>query len=578
MLTELRIQNFAIIEDLIIELGDGLITLTGETGAGKSILVDAVETLLGVRADINLIRADEDRASVEGTFKITDPLRKEIHAILQREELLDDPDYVQMQREYRREGRNVARVNGRPATLALVKELGELLIDLHGQSEHLSLLRVPAHRALLDRYAGVDAELSAYQKNYAELMELRRELTSLREAELDATRRVELLTFQIQEIEAAKFHSEEEQALREERTRLANAEALAANANLALAALDESDPEAASANDRFGEALAALDQLAKVDPSQRELESRGKTVFDEMADLSRDLRGYLEQIEFNPKRLEEVEERLALLQNLKRKYGEGIPEILAFAERARKDLDNISHAEERLAELESGEKKLLESLAKKAEALSLKRHTAAKELGTAIENELDDLKMEAASFGVEFRTRPDPSGLPITEEKLAFDSFGHESVEFLVAPNPGEGLKPLVKIASGGETARLMLALKDVLARADQTPTLIFDEIDQGIGGRVGSVVGEKLWRLARRHQVLCVTHLPQLAAYGDQHFKVEKIVNAGRTTTQVIQLDGQPRVDELANMMGEISEGTLQSANEILESVRAITSVAIEN
>lgn len=578
MLTELRIQNFAIIEDLAIELGDGLITLTGETGAGKSILVDAVETLLGVRADINLIRAEADRASVEGTFKITEPLRKEIHAILQREELLDDPDYVHMQREYRREGRNVARVNGRPATLALVKELGELLIDLHGQSEHLSLLRVPAHRALLDRYAGVEAELSAYQKTYAELMELRRELASLREAELDATRRIELLTFQMQEIEAAKFHPEEEQTLREERTRLANAEALAANANLALAALDESDPEAASANDRFGEALAALGQLAKVDPSQRELESRGQTIFDEMSDLARDIRGYLEQIEFNPKRLEEVEERLALLQNLKRKYGEGIPEILAFAERARKDLDNISHAEERLGELESGQKKLLESLAKKAEALSIKRHTAAEQLGKAIENELDDLKMEAASFGVEFRTRPDPSGLPIAVEKLAFDSFGHESVEFLVAPNPGEGLKPLVKIASGGETARLMLALKDVLARADQTPTLIFDEIDQGIGGRVGSVVGEKLWRLARRHQVLCVTHLPQLAAYGDQHFKVEKIVNAGRTTTQVIQLDGQPRVDELANMMGEISEGTLRSANEILESVRAITSVAIEN
>ncbi len=578
MLTELRIQNFAIIEDLTIELGSGLITLTGETGAGKSILVDAVETLLGVRADINLIRAAADRASVEGTFKITGPLRKELHAILQREDLLDDPDYVQMQREYRREGRNAARINGRPATLALVKELGELLIDLHGQSEHLSLLRVPAHRALLDRYAGIEAELDAYQKTYYELIELRRELASLREAELDATRRVELLTFQVKEIEAAKLLPEEEQSLKEERTRLANAEALAANANLALAALDESDPEAPSANDRFGEALAALGHLAKIDPSQRELESRGQTMFDEMSDLARDLRAYLEQIEFNPKRLEEVEERLALLQNLKRKYGEGIPEILVFAERARKDLDNISHAEERLAELESGEQALLETLAKKAEVLSAKRHSAADQLGKAIENELDDLKMEAASFGVEFKTRPDPSGLPFNGERLAFDSFGHESVEFLVAPNPGEGLKPLVRIASGGETARLMLALKDVLARADQTPTLIFDEIDQGIGGRVGSVVGEKLWRLGRRHQVLCVTHLPQLAAYGDQHFKVEKNIKAGRTTTQVVQLEGQPRVNELANMMGEVSEGTLQSANEILESVRTVTSIAMEN
>jgi len=578
MLTELRIQNFAIIEDLTIELGDGLITLTGETGAGKSILVDAVETLLGVRADINLIRADEDRASVEATFKITGPLRKQLHAILQREDLLDDPNYLQMQREFRREGRNVARINGRPATLALVKELGQLLIDLHGQSEHLSLLRVPAHRALLDRYAGIEVELSAYQATYAELIEVRRELASLREAELDATRRVELLTFQVQEIEAAKLQLDDEQSLKEERTRLANAEALAANANLALAALDESDPEAPSASDRFGATLGAIGQLAKVDSSQRELEDRGQAILDEMADLGRDLRGYLEQIEFNPKRLEEVEERLALLQNLKRKYGEGIPEILTFADRARKDLDNISHAEERLTELESGEKKLLERLAEKAEMVSVKRHGAAEELGKAIENELDDLKMEAASFGVEFKTRLDPEGLPMQGERLAFDSFGHETVEFLVAPNPGEGLKPLVKIASGGETARLMLGMKNVLARADQTPTLIFDEIDQGIGGRVGSVVGEKLWRLARRHQVLCVTHLPQLAAYGDQHFKVEKDINAGRTTTHVVQLNGQPRVDELANMMGEVSEGTLQSANEILESVRAITSIAVEN
>ena len=578
MLTELRIQNFAIIEDLTLELGNGLITLTGETGAGKSILVDAVETLLGVRADINLIRADEDRASVEGIFKITEPLKAQLHAILRREDLLDDPNYVQMQREFRREGRNVARINGRPATLALVKELGELLIDLHGQSEHLSLLRIPAHRALLDRYAGVEAELGAYQKTYAELIELRRELTSLREAELDATRRIELLNFQVQEIEAARLHPDEEQSLKEERTRLANAEALAANANLALAALDEGDPDAPSANDRLGAALTALGQLAKVDSSQRALESRGQQLFDEMADLSRDLRGYLEKIEFNPKRLEEVEERLALLQNLKRKYGEGIPEILAFAERARKDLDNISHAEERLAELELGENQLLESLANKALSLSARRHRAAKELGQAIESELDDLKMEAARFGVEFRTRPEAEGLPIGDQRLAFDSFGHETVEFLVAPNPGEGLKPLVKIASGGETARLMLAMKNVLARADQTPTLIFDEIDQGIGGRVGSVVGEKLWRLARRHQVLCVTHLPQLAAYGDQHFKVEKNVQGGRTTTQVVQLDGPRRVNELANMLGEVSEGTLQSANEILESVRISTSVRAEN
>ena len=575
MLTELRIKNFAIIEDLILELGEGLITLTGETGAGKSILVDAVETLLGVRADTSQIRAGDQRASVEGTFRISEQIRAEVHAILQREDLLDDPKYLQMQREFRREGRNVARVNGRPATVALVRELGELLIDLHGQSEHLSLLRVPAHRVLLDRYAGDERELAAYQKTYTQLQELRRELENLRAAEQDAARRIELLTFQVKEIEAAKLQSEEEPALKEERTRLANAEALAANANIALAALDESDADAPSANDRMGAVLDALNLLAKVDVSQAGIADRAQTLFDELSELARDLRAYLEQIEFNPKRLEEVEERLALIQSLRRKYGEGIPEILAFAQRARKDLENISHAEERLGELERGEIDLLAKLAKEAEALSARRHAAAEKLGSAIEGELDDLKMESARFGVDFRLRPDPAGIEISGKRVAFDSFGHETVEFLVAPNPGEGLKPLVKIASGGETARLMLAMKNVLARADQTPTLIFDEIDQGIGGRVGAVVGEKLWKLARNHQVLCVTHLPQLAAFGDQHFKVEKLVEKGRTVTTVNHLQGEPRLQELANMLGEVSEGTLQSANEILDVVRASTSAA---
>lgn len=572
MLTELRIQNFAIIEDLTLELGSGLVTFSGETGAGKSILIDAVETLLGVRADASLIRAGDERATVEGTFRIPDATRGHIHTILQREELLDDADYVQIAREFRREGRNVVRINGRPSTVALVRELGELLIDLHGQSEHLSLLRVPAHRVLLDRYAGVERELAAYQKTHGQLLELRRELASLREAEADAARRIELLTFQVQEIEAAKLQPDEEASLRDERTRLANAESLAANATLALAALDEGDGEAPSGNDRMGAAVDALSTLARVDSSQAGLHNRAQGLLDEMADVARELRSYLEQIEFNPKRLEEVEERLALLQNLKRKYGEDIPAILEFGQRARKDLENISNAEERLEALQKGEGELLSQLAQEAQALAAKRRAAADELSKGIEVELDDLKMEAARFGVDFSAKPDADGLEIGGQRVAFDAYGHEAIEFLVAPNPGEGLKPLVKIASGGETARLMLAMKNVLARADHTPTLIFDEIDQGIGGRVGSVVGEKLWRLARAHQVLCVTHLPQLAAYGDQHFKVEKVVSDGRTQTQAVRLKDDARIHELANMFGEVSDGTLQSARELMDAVRATT------
>lgn len=572
MLTELRIENFAIIESLVVEMGEGLVILTGETGAGKSIIVDAVETLLGVRADTSLIRSGDERASVEGHFRIPQPIKASVHAILEREELLDDPDYLILQREFRREGRNVARVNGRPATVALVRELGELLIDLHGQSEHLSLLRVPSHRGLLDRYAGAEAELAAYAKGHAALQELRAELADLRQAEQEASQRVELLTFQVDEIRAANLKVGEEEELKEERTRLANAEALAENANLALAALDESSPEAPSASDRLGQVLDALNELAKVDEAQAGLAERAQSAVDELGELGRDVRAYLDAVEFNPKRLEQVEERLDLIQGLKRKYGEDIPAVIAHGERAAQQLDNITHAEERLVELTAREGELLAGLAAKAQALSARRHVAAEELSAAIERELDDLRMEAARFGVDFRTLQDADGLPIGGERLAFDAHGHETVEFLVEPNPGEGLKPLVRIASGGETARLMLALKNVLARADQTPTLIFDEIDQGIGGRVGAVVGEKLWRLARQHQVLCVTHLPQLAAYGDQHFKVEKVVSDGRTVTQVVDLRDEPRLLELAQMLGEVSEGTLQSATEILSTVRQST------
>jgi len=281
------------------------------------------------------------------------------------------------------------------------------------------------------------------------------------------------------------------------------------------------------------------------------------------------LRDYLEKIEFNPKRLDQVEDRLNLIQNLKRKYGEDIPAVLAFVEQGRKQLDSITHASERIAELETEETGLLTKVGIEGVALSQARHEAAGKLEGALEAELVHLSMSGARFKVEFTQHLSDDGVLLEDgRRVAFDSTGLEHVEFLVAPNPGEGLKPLVKIASGGETSRLMLAIKNVLAKADRVPTLIFDEIDQGIGGRVGSVVGRKLWELARQHQVLCVTHLPQLAAYGEQHLRVLKHISAGRTVTQVESLNGEARLIELAQMMGEVSEGTRRSAQELLLAV----------
>jgi DNA repair protein RecN (Recombination protein N) len=467
----------------------------------------------------------------------------------------------------------VARVNGRSVHAALLREIGEYLIDIHGQSEHLSLLRVSQHLGLLDSYAGVGDLLAAYQKTYHELQALRRELSELRQAEREAARRIDTLTYQINEIESARLRVDEEESLKDERNRLSNAEGLASLAQEALQALDEGTPETPATSDLFGQAVHALNSLVRLDPSQSALSEQAQLLFDNFSDLVREVRAYLENIEFNPKRLDQVEERIGLIHNLKRKFGESIEAILAYAEQAKRQVDAITHAGERIQELEAEEIRLLDQLGAKGSALSRKRREKAEQLSRSLEKELNELQMSGTRFQVDFHTRPDPHGVPLEDgQRVAFDATGLERVEFLIAPNPGEGFKPLVKIASGGETSRMMLALKNVLASADQIPTLIFDEIDQGIGGRVGAVVGQKLWRLANKHQVFCVTHLPQLAAYGAQHFHVEKVVDEGRTMTRVRQLTDENRLEELAQMLGGISEGTLQSAREILASVNQLT------
>jgi DNA repair protein RecN (Recombination protein N) len=570
MLTELHIQNFAIIDGLDLDLGPGLVTLTGETGAGKSIIMDAVDMLLGSRSDTTSIRSNAELARVEGTFKLSGPERPAAHAILKREELLDDPNYVTLTREIRREGRNVARINGSTVGLALLKELGEVLVDIHGQSEHLSLRNVHAHLGLLDRYANVESILADYRKAHQNLLDLRLELQDLRTAQRDAERRTEMLTFQADEIETARLQRGEDEELKQERDRLANAESLATLAQTALTVLDEGTSESPAATDLVGQAVQSLAKLAQIDATQKDLAGQSVTLEETLADLAHSLRNYLEAIEYNPRRLEEVEERLDLVRRLERKYGGSIEAAIAFAADARKQLETITTASNRIAELETAEESALAELARQGLALSQKRKQAAEKMSQAIETELDNLRMASARFAVDFQTRTDPQGVPLADgTRVTFDGNGLDKVEFLVEPNPGEGLKPLAKIASGGETSRLMLALKNVLARADQIPTLIFDEIDQGIGGRVGGTVGEKLWSLGRAHQVLVITHLPQLAAFGDQHFQVQKIVEKGRTITRLTRLTGEPRTLELAQMLGNVTDATIHSAHDILQSAQ---------
>ena len=570
MLTELRIHNFAIIDRLDLRFGPGLIILTGETGAGKSIILDAMLMLIGGKADNTLIRAEADSAFVEGVFQLKGAEKQTVNDILKREELLDDPNFVALAREVRREGRSVARVNGRTVNVSILKELGAALVDIHGQSEHLSLLDPRSHLGLLDRYAEVARSLAEYRQTYHALLNLRRELNGLRSAQADADRRIDMLAFAADEIEAARLKSGEDLELRKERDRLANAESLAGYARQALTDLDEGTPESSAASDLIGQASRALAGLARLDPARAELSNQASLLEDTLADLVRELRDYLERIEFNPRRLEETEERLDLIHRLTRKYGGSIPAVIAYGQDARKQLETITGAADRIAQLEAEETGLLKKLAVQGAALTEKRRTSALQLGRAIEVELDDLRMAEARFGVSFQVKPDPNGVPLADgSRVAFDQNGLDRLEFMIAPNPGEGLKPLARIASGGETSRLMLALKNVLARADEVPSLIFDEIDQGIGGRVGMIVGQKLWNLGRSHQVFCVTHLPQLAVFGEQHFQVRKLIDRGRTLTRVEILDGDPRLVELSQMLGEVGESTIRSAHELLQVAR---------
>ncbi len=572
MLNTLHITNLAIIEQLRLEFAPGFVALTGETGAGKSIIIDAIGLLLGGKADPNLVRAGAEAARVEGVFRLHGETRDLVHAILAREDLLDadtPPDEVTLAREVRREGRSLTRLNGRMVNTAILREVAQLLVDIHGQSEHLSLLRPREHLYLLDRFAGLEAERETFAARARDLDTVRQELTKLRQDERERQRRLDMLTFQLNEIGAAKLKPGEETTLLQERNRLANAEKLAKLADEAVRALSGGEDTPSTA-DLLKQASRALANLIKLDPALAPQRDLAESLAAQFRELGYDLSAYRDRIEFNPKRLDALENRLELIKGLQRKYGASVDDILAFAAKAQAERDTLLNADERIETLAKQEEALLRELGPLGAALSHKRRTAGEQLARGIEAELADLKMERARFGVDIQWQDDPAGVYVEGRRVAYEATGLDKLEFMIAPNPGEGLKPLAKIASGGETARLMLALKGVLARADRTPTLIFDEIDQGIGGRVGTVVGRKLWGLAASHQVLCITHLPQLAGFGDQHLKVEKVIVADRTQTTVRELHGPTeRTAELAQMLGGAGEKTLASAWEILLMVK---------
>ena len=576
MLSELFVRNFAIIDELRLQLDPGFNVLTGETGAGKSIILDAVTLILGGRADSTVIRAGKDEAYVEATFQLDATLQETLRPVLETEGLDEEGvDYVVLAREMRANGRNICRVNGRTVSLSVLRQVADPLIDIHGQGEHLSLLRPRAHLPLLDAFGGLEGERRELAAEVHKLHAIQRELGALRRSSRDMTQRIEMLQFKVQEIIAAALKPDDEESLRVERIRLANAEQLGRFAGEAIALLSTVDEDRPSVIDLLGRVEHDMAQLARLDDTRQESLSNLQGVGFQLNEIAAELQDYLDALEYDPRRLNAVEGRLELISDLKRKYSEAsVAGLLTAAEKAEAELRTLENSGTRTAELEAEQETFLRRIGRMAGTLSQKRRLAAEQLSAAVETHLADLKMEGARFGVDFQTQDTPAGAILSldgeERRLAFDQTGIDQVEFLISANPGEPLKPMARVASGGETARLMLALKTALAQVDQTPTLIFDEIDQGIGGRVGDVVGRKLWGLAAEanHQVVVVTHLPQLAGYGDVHFHVSKAVADGRTITHVDALDMAGRVRELAAMLGTQGDTAVSGAESILRHV----------
>jgi DNA repair protein RecN (Recombination protein N) len=552
MLVELRIRDYAVVHDLTLQLGPGLNVLSGETGAGKSIIVGALSLLLGERASSDLVRAGADRASVEAVFDV-----EAVPAVLERLEefgLRLEDGLLILRREVAAEGRNRAWVSGSPTTAGIVGELGTALVDLHGQHEHQTLLRPRDQRDLLDAFGGaaeVAGEVSALHR---ELTELQSELEAREERRRDVESRADFLRFQLDEIDRARLSPGEDEALEAEAGRLENSEELAEGASALHDELYARDDALA---DRIAEARRRLERLAEHDPDLRIEADRLNEAWHVLADVGRSIGTYATSVDHDPERMGEVRERLDKLFRLKRKYGPELADVLATAQRVRTelaDLDDAQHDLEDLrARIDAGGLRLSEA----SRRLSEKRRVAAVSLGEAVAAVLPELGLKGARFEVTLTAHD------------TISAAGAEWVEFLVSPNPGFDPMPLARIASGGELSRIMLALKSILAAVDQVPVLVFDEIDAGIGGAVATAVAEKLVQVSGRHQVFVVTHLAQVASRARSHLLVEKSTGADATSVAVRELTGDARVEEVARMLGgdPESETSREHARELLES-----------
>lgn len=566
MLTELSIRNLAVIEHVHLHFKAGFHVLTGETGAGKSIIIDALSLVVGGRGTSELVRHGSDKAEIEALFEL--PGDHPVWDVLQRLGIEGDAaEPLLIRRDITVQGKSSSRVNGQMVNMTMLREIGALLVNIHGQHEHQSLLDAERHIDLLDTYGEADItdKKAAYTAAYEAYAKLKRELQALETASQQSLQMLDLYRFQIDEIASAKLKAGEDASLSEEKRKLANAEKLFQNVSDAYDQLNDGGRGLESVS----KAAAKLRDIASYDAAKLgALLEQIESAFYQLEDAAYQLRDYRDEIEFNPARLDQIEQRLDTITSLRRKYGDEIAQILSYLENIQREVSTIENKDDIVQRLQKETGTKLGELSKLAVELSDRRQGVAVRLAQAIEAELRDLHMERTKFHVEVSKHEDPrSELELNGSKVKFGKYGIDQVEFLMAPNPGEPLRGLGKIASGGELSRIMLALKSIFARVDRIPVLVFDEVDTGVSGRAAQAIAEKLSRLSRNCQVFSITHLPQVACMADAHFAIHKEVEHNRTFTRVTDLDERGRTEELARMLGgvEVTETTLHHAQEML-------------
>ncbi|MEK8127517.1 DNA repair protein RecN [Paenibacillus filicis] len=560
MLLELSIRHLAVIEHVELHCKSGFHVLTGETGAGKSIIIDALGLIAGGRSSSDLVRYGSDKASIEASFLVASD--HPVWAALSRLGIEGEPDEALIiRREISSQGKSTSRVNGQLVNLAMLKEIGECLVNIHGQHEHQSLFHSEGHIRFLDAFGEpvIGQVKREYQSAFAAYQGIRKQVRELQETSQQALQMADLYKFQVEEIRSVKLKAGEDETLQEERRKLSNAERLYQSAADAYELLYGNG----KGLDVIGRAVHKLQDIASYDTSKLQpLAEQVQSAFYQLEDAAYQIRDYRDGIEFNPSRLDFIEQRLDTISSLRRKYGDSVKDIIAYADKIEAELSLIEHKDERLQELQREESIAFERMSRLASDLTLKRMAVAERLAAEIVTELRELHMERTQFKVQVESEGEPK----------FTVDGADQVEFLISANPGEPLRSLSKIASGGEISRIMLAMKSIFARVDRIPVLVFDEVDTGVSGRAAQAIAERMSRLSRDCQVFSITHLPQVACMADVHYLIRKTTDNDRTFTNIDDLHGAERVHELARMLGgvEVTDKTLEHAGEMINLAEA--------